>query len=57
MASLETLSAQLAELALPDLPTESEASDDGWEITYDLPRSRRNLMATDNGKEKHGETD
>lgn len=57
MASLETLSAQLAELALPDLPTEGEASDDGWEITYDLPRSRRNLMATDNGKEKHGETD
>jgi putative transposase len=57
IASLEALSVQLAELALPDLSTTGEASNDGWEITYDLPRSRRDLTVTDNGKEKHDETD
>jgi putative transposase len=53
MPTLETISGQLAELPLLDLSLD----DEGWEITYDLPRSRRDLLETGNGETKHGEKD
>jgi putative transposase len=39
-------SLELAESGGLDLPAVDAASDDGWEITYDLPRTRRDLAAT-----------
>ena len=40
-------SPQPTETVWPDLPTIEEALEDGWEITYDLPRARRDLPTTD----------
>jgi putative transposase len=37
---------QPAKTGWPDLSAVEEASDDGWEITYDLPRTRRDLPTT-----------
>jgi putative transposase len=56
-ASSARSSSKPAEPDWLDLPTSAEASDDGWEITYDLPRTRSDLPATLDKDVEDAETD
>jgi len=56
LASSVPHSSESVEPGWSDLPAVDETSDDGWEITYDLPRNRRELPTTIDGGSEDAET-